>query len=73
MKKLVLFAVAVFTLSLVSCGGSKKVDPEVEAKRIADSVAAAAEAEAAKLQEQLVVDSVQLSAAQDSIAAETKN
>lgn len=47
MKKLVLFAVAAMALSFASCG-NKAADAEAEAKRVADSIAAA---DAAKAQE----------------------
>ncbi|MDH6309758.1 regulator of protease activity HflC (stomatin/prohibitin superfamily) [Dysgonomonas sp. PFB1-18] len=72
MKKLVLFAVAVVAISFASCGGNK-VDPQVEKQRIEDSIKAATEAEAAKLQEQALQDSLaKVQAEADSIAAAAK-
>ncbi len=66
MKKLILFAVAAIALSFASCGGNKQVDAEKEAQRIQDSIKAAADEAAAKLE--VAGDSIQQAA--DSVAAD---
>jgi len=63
MKKLVLFAVAIIAISFASCGGNKP-NPEEEAKRIQDSIEAAAAEAAAKLE----VASDSIAQAGDSLA-----